>query len=956
MEERKTLKRGTVLDFPGMACTVGTCIGKGSNAVVYEGWYEDQTSLDQRHHVLIKEFNPADRDNMDMHRESFERGNRAHLMLLEKHPELIGGNVNTFSLNGTLYTVLNCSGGETLEHVLRCAEGGEPLRLQVKRMLGLLDALSAFHDSGYLHLDVSPDNILIIRQGSAERVMLIDYNSVFSPQECQSGDIPYLSVKEGFTAPEVTTDRFDTIDRSADLYAVAAVFFACLTGRPLRGIVEKRRCGVTAALESEAVKDAPESVRSMIAAILRKGLSILPKSRYQFIEAMRRDFEELIDRIDCVGVTHWAIWEKSRQNLNRLISDNPSLQYMQDEEALYPIRMQREDGIIQDEEEFLMDAAGSSGKPLLIRAAGGMGKTTAMLRMAALCNRRYIPSWPAAVYVSAYGLSGGDKNPIRSRILDLLKFGEKTKSYEEARHELDQLMQTPFDTPQGKRPVLLILLDGVNEASGDMTQLTREIEEISRMEGVRIVLSSRGDLQGVECESAQSVPLDEEYIREALQENGLLLPENEEMKTLLSTPMALTIFIRASGEEEGQLRVSNTRELLRAYLKAMLRKETASLPQGAPQRFMIEAAVEYLLPALAGEMARRERALTAAQALAVAEKCYALLGSKDMLRAFPQWVGYSREIRGDAKSAEEWYGVMVNSLLWRRMGMLCAGEDGSLRIAHQIIEEYLVEADRENQKRIGRRRVITRAKAALAAAAAAALLGALYMLLIYEKPYQKELADKVLEGAGSSYVECGHLYERALETAQAALEGDQMEFGILYDGFLRRISMTDQSAVWLCASLEVALDQMLESGEVFSWSGKPIDETLYRALIHRAAERAAFYREKMGVLHSAMEDPELEEGKAAAYAGLICDMLEADAAVSAALYEAVTRAHADGDWAKRESYIDLFGDVSAQEKHRSAIMGNTAEDYRYLYESGLNELQTAENALRSSVLSVKYGQ
>lgn len=950
MEQRKLLDKGTTLGFPGMTCTIEECVGYGSNAVVYRGWYEDSTSLDQRHHVLIKELNPIRRDHLEAHRLSFERGNRAHLRLLEKHPEIIGENINTFSYHNTLYTLLGCSGGVSLDRVLRDSGPGTTLRRHAERMLGVLDALEAFHDSGCLHLDVSPDNILVIRRGATERILLIDYNSVFSLEECRSGDMPYTSVKEGFTAPEITTGNYARIGYAADLYSVAAVFFACLTGRSLRGIVEKRKCGVPAVMDSECLADAPDTVRSMVAEIMLKGLCVLPQSRYQEISQMKEDLLELIDRIDCVGVTHWAIWEKSRQSLNRAIQDNPSLQYVTDEEDLYPIQIRDADGREMDVEAFVDDTLMRQDGPVMLAAGGGMGKTTAMLRMALLQNQKYSPRRTAAVYISAYRRTAEEPYFIKNRILDMLRFGAGTASYEQARHELDLLLASPL-AGEDQQPALLILLDGVNEAPGDLTLLAREIAELSKMAGVRIVLSSRGEMQDIRCRSCEIVPLSEEHVARKLSQNGLLLPENEQMRALLTTPMALSIFIKAAKGETGQLRVSSTKELIQAYLNALLHKETGDMPQGAPQRYMIEAAVHAVLPRIAGEAARRGRALTGLEALRAAEDCYRLLGSREMLRAFPAWIGHSQDIRGSAKSAEEWYGIVVGELLWRRMGLLTADEDGHYRIAHQLIEETLIEVDRENRKNIGRRRAISRAKAAAAAAVLAAMLCAYYFAFIYVKPYQENLALSVMDYAGSSYVQCGLEYQEAYEVVSLALGGDLLEFNVAYDLYKGGSSSTRG---WIERSAAQAASSMLETGEAFAWSKRPLNTERYQELAVRAGEREAVYAGYLSVLHAAMNDESAAQGEAQAYAELVLDFLNADAAVSASLYELVTREHVDEAWTGRTGYASMFNEINRQEQYRMQIMDKSPEDFAFIHEANRGNLQEAENALRRSVLSVKY--
>ena len=57
---------------------------------------------------------------------------------------------------------------------------------------------------------------------------------------------------------------------------------------------------------------------------------------------MREVFQELIERIDCVGVTAWSLWETGKRSVEKLIYDNPSFQHLK-ENDLYPIRLSKKE-------------------------------------------------------------------------------------------------------------------------------------------------------------------------------------------------------------------------------------------------------------------------------------------------------------------------------------------------------------------------------------------------------------------------------------------------------------------------------------------------------------------------------------------------------------------------------------------------------------------------------------
>lgn len=262
MDTRVELQKNDRLFFPGMDCTIDHSVGRGSNVIVYVGYYKDHQNPDLSHRVLIRELFPYDwkggivrfpdgdirikseaRPLYDLNRRSFLRGNEVHIRLLENIPAGIDLNINTFEYHNTLYSLVGYTGGRNLYEEMdraywkdRKVPGTEALLNIVRILKGALDVLQAFHEAGYLHLDISPDNILLIGDSGKERVTLIDYNSVHTLEEVRRGTSVYYSIKEGYTAPEVLMGRTSQIAERTDLYSMTAVLYRCLTGDRLSRI------------------------------------------------------------------------------------------------------------------------------------------------------------------------------------------------------------------------------------------------------------------------------------------------------------------------------------------------------------------------------------------------------------------------------------------------------------------------------------------------------------------------------------------------------------------------------------------------------------------------------------------------------------------------------------------------------------------------------------------------
>lgn len=910
MDRRTELKAGTVLDFPGMRCAVEACVGRGSNALVYEGAYQDATHVEQRHRVLIKELFPYDpqgyirRDETGavrhdgegealwrMHRLSFERGNEIHLKLLSLSPDQLGGNLNTFQLNGTLYTLLDYSGGRSLEAELR-RKHSFSLQAAATRTLMLLFSLKHFHQHGYLHLDISLDNVLLVSSEGWERIMLIDYNSVHTREELLRRENIYFSAKKGFTAPEALAGQPEDIGPWTDLFSVTAVFYAMLTGKPPTDIQLVRR-GPPPVENNPSFEDATSTVREQVRRILRRGLNALPDKRYASCQAMIRDIQELLNRLDGVGVTHAALWEAGRRNALRLVRQNPSLDYVLREADLYPLRVRMADGTSVTAEQFMAGRASS-----ILLGEGGMGKSTALLRAALTGPSRYSPADPAVLYIPLLGMASHGACAILDRVLTELRFDTATRTMEDARHALLSLL----DGAREGRVLLTLLLDGLNEFTGDLAVLLREIRTLSKLPGLRIVIASRTAPEGLDLPHAVMIPLEEKDVGDTLSKNGLLMPESDAMRLLLRTPMMLSMFVGTARALETQVTCQTERELLDGYLDALCRKAARDVDQTLA--YQTEAAVRLVLPAIAREIARQGGPLNDEALLPAVSRCRRALKSRALVRAFPEWIGQGGRIAGEG-AAETWYGQMTQEILWRRLGLLVRDEAGRYHVPHQILQEHLLERERENAARLRSRRIRQGAFTACLTLLAAAMALAGYELWLKPKPYPENQCAAVMDAALIQYVNAGAQYADMKDMLAGATSPDMAAMSV----------WQEQTPATRSAALSLA--RMREGeGEVAPWSGRAVDldhaETMMTLSTDRAGEYAA-YATAYGLILSGETSTDRD-----AFVRALDTLLEADADAAWVMYRAVCEPHEQTmDDAHRAVYEELKLSLPPAQETRS---------------------------------------
>ncbi len=212
---------------------LGRVIDESGDGITYIGWDNDSNAV-----VNIKEYFPEgiavrsdDRLTVvpaESRALAFNRGLDAFITLskdLEKLPESVAmlRVVDDFESNGTAYSVAATVSGTTLKAFL-IKNGGVLKWEQVKPLfMPLLATVSQLNEAGIVHRGISPDNIIVGRDG---RLRLTG----FCIKEARVEHTEFLSgLATGYAAPEQYLEN-DDFGESCDVYALGAVIFRCIIG------------------------------------------------------------------------------------------------------------------------------------------------------------------------------------------------------------------------------------------------------------------------------------------------------------------------------------------------------------------------------------------------------------------------------------------------------------------------------------------------------------------------------------------------------------------------------------------------------------------------------------------------------------------------------------------------------------------------------------------------------
>ena len=128
-----------------------------------------------------------------------------------------------FEENQTAYLVMDYLDGKNLKQMLIGFGGRMPADVLLPVMSTVVNALRQVHAKGLIHRDISPDNIMMLSDGS---VALIDFGNARDTTDNRSMT---LAMKEGFAAPEQYRSRGQ--GTWTDVYGVCATLYYCLTGK-----------------------------------------------------------------------------------------------------------------------------------------------------------------------------------------------------------------------------------------------------------------------------------------------------------------------------------------------------------------------------------------------------------------------------------------------------------------------------------------------------------------------------------------------------------------------------------------------------------------------------------------------------------------------------------------------------------------------------------------------------
>ncbi len=282
------LKPGTVLSERYL---IGNAIGQGGFGITYIG--RDQ-KLQMR--VAVKEYYPngytnrnsevsarltivdkAQRDFIEAGKQKFLKEARS-LAEFHDNPGVVDVR-DYFEENDTAYIVMEYLDGEDLRtHLKKSLFSADEI---FRRMDPVMESLERIHEAGIIHRDISPDNIMMLKNGSLK---LMDFGA--ARQADDSGQQSRSVVLKAGYAPEEQYRPRGIQGPWTDIYALCGTIYKCITGITPPDALDRYHHD-----EIRWPSEMGFTITPTQEAVLKKGMAINREDRFPNVRELRKALE-----------------------------------------------------------------------------------------------------------------------------------------------------------------------------------------------------------------------------------------------------------------------------------------------------------------------------------------------------------------------------------------------------------------------------------------------------------------------------------------------------------------------------------------------------------------------------------------------------------------------------------------------------------------------------------------
>jgi serine/threonine-protein kinase len=196
---------------------------------------------------------------------------------------------------GGMYIVMEFVAGRTLEQYLREIEafGGQLAIERLKELIGpIVDTLEAAHEQQIIHRDLKPANIMVLDTLGRGPVRLLDFGLAKDMKLDPLTMEGLVAGSPSYIAPETWYGKSELVDHRVDVYAVGAIVFRALGGKPpfdAKQPIDRLIVAVTRGARPKLSPLRPD-LSEELDAWVERALAVDKEKRFPTVRALWNDF------------------------------------------------------------------------------------------------------------------------------------------------------------------------------------------------------------------------------------------------------------------------------------------------------------------------------------------------------------------------------------------------------------------------------------------------------------------------------------------------------------------------------------------------------------------------------------------------------------------------------------------------------------------------------------------
>ena len=307
-DNRTFLNDGTIINLKGTEYRILELKGRGASCVVYLA--ENCTN---KRIVLIKELYPIDlgifrdKENNLIVPNSFcehfkfykHKLCEAYKLQLEFHNSDETGNYTSdaetmVEAYSTLYVIMNKVVGSSYDKVVP-----ENITDVLEVCKSVATVIGFYHKKGYLHLDIKPDNIYVLKETN-QIINLFDFDTVKLKSDLENGN--YIASTNKISAPEISKAEIDEftgkylqeVDERADIYAIGHILFEKVMERnaKISDIILGKKFNLE---KTKLLKNSSPQLREKIQEIFQHTVVRMKSERYSNTDELIKALDQALE-------------------------------------------------------------------------------------------------------------------------------------------------------------------------------------------------------------------------------------------------------------------------------------------------------------------------------------------------------------------------------------------------------------------------------------------------------------------------------------------------------------------------------------------------------------------------------------------------------------------------------------------------------------------------------------